>query len=55
MSWIIVRLSDGKGVYETWNASILEKVNTEKYKVLTALDYLCGLNEPDLFNHRAVK
>lgn len=54
-SYIFVRLSDGKGVFETWNPAVAAKVNRAKYKVMTAHDYLCGLNNPDLFNWKAVQ
>lgn len=44
-SWIIVSRETDKPVLEIYLKSIADKVNTEKYEVLTAHDYLCRLNE----------
>ena len=43
-SWIVVRKGTLDAVYETWTRSVAEKVNTERYQVLTALDYLQRFN-----------
>ena len=43
-SWIIVSKETGKAIFETWQESVTRKVNTRKYEVLTAYDYLCGIN-----------
>ena len=43
-SWIISRKSDGKSVLETFSREIAEKINTEKYTIETALQYLCRIN-----------
>jgi len=39
-SWIVVRKGTLEAVYETWSRSVAEKVNADRYQVLTALDYL---------------
>lgn len=40
-------ITDKKGavVFETWSKTVADKVNTDKYIVQTAYDYLCALNE----------
>ena len=43
-SWIVVRKGTLEAVYETWSRSVAEKVNAERYTVLTALDYLQRFN-----------
>ena len=43
-SWIVVRKGTRDAVYETWSRSVAEKVNAERYQVLTALDYLQRFN-----------
>lgn len=43
-SWIIVDRQTGKAVLETFNRKTAEAVNQDKYKVLTALQYLTSLN-----------
>ena len=43
-SWIVVRKGTLDAVYETWSRSAAEKVNAERYQVLTALDYLQRFN-----------
>ena len=43
-SWIVVRKGTLEAVYETWSRSVAEKVNADRYTVLTALDYLQRLN-----------
>jgi hypothetical protein len=43
-SWIVVRKGTLEAVYETWSRSVAEKVNVERYQVLTALDYLQRFN-----------
>jgi len=43
-SWIVVRKGTLEAVCETWSRSIAEKVNAERYQVLTALDYLQRFN-----------
>lgn len=44
-SWIIVSKETGAAVLETFQKSVAEKINTAKYEVLTALQYLMGLNK----------
>lgn len=43
-SWVIVRLSDGKAVLETFDKRLAEAINLERYEVLRAGDYLARLN-----------
>ncbi len=43
-SWIIIRKGTFEAVYETWSQSVAEKINGERYTILTALDYLQRLN-----------
>jgi hypothetical protein len=43
-SWIVVRKGTLEAVYETWSRSVAEKVDAERYTVLTALDYLQRFN-----------
>jgi len=43
-SWIVVRKGSLDAVYETWSRSVAEKVNADRYQVLTALDYLQRFN-----------
>ena len=44
MSWIIVNKETGKSVCELTNINNVKRINTKKYKALTALDYLTRLN-----------
>lgn len=39
-SWVIVRKADRAPIFETWERTTAEKVNGEKYDVLTALQWL---------------
>ena len=39
-SWIIVSRETGKAVLETCHATVVDKVNTAKYEVLTAYEWL---------------
>ena len=43
-SWIVVRKGTLEAVYETWSRFVAEKVNADRYTVLTALDYLQRFN-----------
>jgi hypothetical protein len=43
-SWIIFSRETGKPVFETWQATTTQKINTTKYEVFTAYGYLCQLN-----------
>lgn len=43
-SWIVVNRGTNDAVIEIFTRSIAEKVNTVKYEVLTALQYLARLN-----------
>lgn len=45
MSWVIVRKSDGKAVFEVFNKLLTTRVNQTKYKVLPAMEYLVSLNK----------
>lgn len=44
-SWVIVRLSDGQAIAETFLRHVAAAVNKEKYKAVPILDYLAGLNK----------
>lgn len=44
-SWVIVELSTGQTVFETFNKSLADKVNLNKYKVVPILEYLQSLNK----------
>ena len=43
-SWIVVNRSTGEAVLETFSEKVTAAINTKKYQVLTAYDYLCNLN-----------
>lgn len=43
-SWIIVSRDTGASVFETFNRSTAERVNQDRYEVLTAADYLGRFN-----------
>lgn len=44
-SWVFVEKSTQMAVYETWQKSVAEKVNAEKYEVVPAGKYLVSLNK----------
>jgi len=44
MSWVIVNKQTGESVFETWQKSVTQKVNTEKYKVVPIKEWLCSLS-----------
>ena len=44
-SWIIIDKKTNKAVRETFSAKLAGLVNQEKFKVMTAGDYLGNLNE----------
>lgn len=43
-SWIIVDRDTDKPVFETFQQTVAEKVNQERYEVLTALQWLTRFN-----------
>jgi hypothetical protein len=43
-SWIVVNRSTGEAVLETFSEKVTAAINTKKYQVMTAYDYLCKLN-----------
>ncbi len=43
-SWVAVSRDTGKAVLETFERSVAERINREKYDVLTAAQYLGELN-----------
>ena len=43
-SWIIVKTGTLDAVIELFSPNLVERVNTDKYDVLTALDYLQRFN-----------
>ena len=46
-SWVIVRLSDGKAVAETFSAATAAALNPAKAKAVPIMDYLCSLNQKE--------
>ena len=44
-SWIVTRKSDGVAILETFERTVAEAINQEKYEVWTALSYLQNLNK----------
>ncbi len=44
MSWVIVNKETNELIRETWQKSVTQKVNTEKYKVVPIKEWLCGLS-----------
>lgn len=44
-SWIIVNRSTGEAILETFSEKVTKAINTKKYQVMTAYDYLCQLNK----------
>ena len=43
-SWVIVRLSDNEAILETWQRSVAQKANTEKYKAVPIIEWLASLS-----------
>jgi hypothetical protein len=43
-SWIVVNKVTGEAILETWSEKVTQAINTKKYQVMTAYDYLCGIN-----------
>lgn len=43
-SWVIVDKQTGAPLFETFQASIIPKINRDKFDVLPALEYLQQLN-----------
>ena len=43
-SWIVVNRSTGEAILETFSEKVTAAINTKKYQVMTAYDYLCNLN-----------
>lgn len=39
-SWIVVSRATGKPVLETFSKTVADAINTQRYEVLTALQYL---------------
>lgn len=44
-SWVIVEKGTLNAIFETFNKSLADKVNTEKYTVLTSYEYLTQFND----------
>jgi hypothetical protein len=44
-SWVIVRLSDGHPVLETFNEKAVQCLNVEKYKAVPILEWLQSINK----------
>lgn len=43
-SWVIVSKQTGKPLFETFQASIISKINTAQYEAVPILTYLQQLN-----------
>ena len=43
-SWIVIDRKTGEAILETWSEKVTQAINTKKYQVMTAYDYLCQLN-----------
>jgi hypothetical protein len=43
-SWIVVNRTTGEAVLETFSEKVTAAINTKKYQVMTAYEYLCKLN-----------
>jgi hypothetical protein len=43
-SWVIVDLSTGEGVFETFSEKTAKAINQKKYKAVPILEWLQGLN-----------
>lgn len=43
-SWIVIDRRTGEAVLETFSRAIAEKINQDRYEVLTTLSYLIRLN-----------
>ncbi len=53
-TYMIVCKDSGKAILELPNDKLINKVNTDRYKVLTAMEYLRNLNQNilcDMFLH----
>lgn len=44
-SWVAVNKESSEAVFETFQESIIEKLNTTKYKAVPILEYLQSLNK----------
>ncbi len=44
-SWVIIEIATEKVIFETFNESLVKKINTEKYRVVPILEYLQSLNK----------
>jgi len=43
-SWVIIRKKTNEILFETFNKSLADKVNTKAYNVVPIYEYLCSLN-----------
>jgi threonine aldolase len=44
-SWVVVRKSDGKPIFEIWQRSVAQKINKNKFIAVPILEYLQSLNQ----------
>ena len=44
-SWVIIDTQTGAALFETFQASIILKINTARYEAVPILKYLQGLNK----------
>ena len=43
-SWVIVELETNRVIFETYNAHLVDTLNTARYKAVPILEYLESLN-----------
>lgn len=44
-SWVIIEISTGTAILETYNPKVVAALNTTNYKAVPILEYLQGLNK----------
>ncbi|AGO49663.1 hypothetical protein Phi13:2_gp053 [Cellulophaga phage phi13:2] len=45
MSWVIVNKHTNEVIFETWQKSITQKLNKDKYKAIQIKEWLSSLNQ----------
>jgi hypothetical protein len=46
-SWVIVETATNRPIIETWQASIIPKINREKYHAVPIAEWLAGLSKTE--------
>jgi hypothetical protein len=46
-SWVIVETATNRPVLETWQPSIIGKINREKYHAVPIVEWLAGLSKTE--------